>query len=243
MDDLIKQHARRRAHHRPSAASTAICSAPKRSHCVVMAYDFTVLAGTQGHLNHRKKDRMFQIARDFACRWCFSPKAEAGGRAIPTAISARGTVLTISPRLSGLVPLVGIVSGRCFAGNASLLGCCDVVIATANSNIGMGGPAMIESGGLGVFRPEEVGPIERADAEVASSISRSRTKPKPSRVAKKYLSYFQGAVDDWECADQRLLREIIPENRLRVYDIRDGDRDARRYRLGAGAAPRISATR
>ena len=63
-------------------------------------------------------------------------------------------------RLSGLVPLVGIVSGRCFAGNAALLGCCDVVIATADSNIGMGGPAMIEGGGLGVFRPEEVGPMQ-----------------------------------------------------------------------------------
>ena len=40
------------------------------------------------------------------------------------------------------------------------------------------------------------------------------------QVAKKYLSYFQGPVEDWECADQRLLRGIIPENRLRVYDVR-----------------------
>ena len=122
-------------------------------------------------------------------------------------------------KLSGLVPLVGINSGRCFAGNAALLGCCDVVIATANSNIGMGGPAMIEGGGLGVFRPEEVGPmsvqvpngvVDIAVADEAEAV----------RVAKQYLSYFQGPLTQWECADQRLLRGIIPENRLRVYDVR-----------------------
>ena len=67
-------------------------------------------------------------------------------------------------RLSGLVPLVGIASGYCFAGNAALLGCCDVVIATEDSSIGMGGPAMIEGGGLGAYDPEDVGPIDVQDA-------------------------------------------------------------------------------
>jgi acetyl-CoA carboxylase carboxyltransferase component len=122
-------------------------------------------------------------------------------------------------RLSGLVPLVGINSGRCFAGNAALLGCCDVVIATANSNIGMGGPAMIEGGGLGVFRPEDVGPmpvqtrngvVDVAVADEAEAVA----------VARRYLSYFQGPLPEWECADQRLLRAIVPENRLRIYDVR-----------------------
>jgi acetyl-CoA carboxylase carboxyltransferase component len=121
--------------------------------------------------------------------------------------------------LSGLVPLIGVNSGRCFAGNAALLGCCDVVIATAGSNIGMGGPAMIEGGGLGVFRPEEVGPmsvqvpngvVDVAVADEAEGV----------RVAKRYLSYFQGAVSEWSCADQRLLRAAVPENRLRVYEVR-----------------------
>jgi acetyl-CoA carboxylase carboxyltransferase component len=122
-------------------------------------------------------------------------------------------------RLSGLVPLVGVNSGRCFAGNAAILGCCDVVIATANSNIGMGGPAMIEGGNLGVFRPEEVGPMEVqvpngvVDIPVADEVE-------AVAVAKQYLSYFQGPVREWECADQRLLRSIIPENRLRIYDVR-----------------------
>jgi acetyl-CoA carboxylase carboxyltransferase component len=117
------------------------------------------------------------------------------------------------------VPLVGINSGRCFAGNAALLGCCDVVIATEDSNIGMGGPAMIEGGGLGVFRPEEVGPI--AD-QVANGVVDIAVADEAEAVAtaRKYLAYFQGATADWKCADQRELRSAIPENRLRVYDVR-----------------------
>jgi acetyl-CoA carboxylase carboxyltransferase component len=122
-------------------------------------------------------------------------------------------------KLSGLVPLVGVNSGRCFAGNAAILGCCDVIIATANSNIGMGGPAMIEGGGLGVFRPEEVGPmgIQVPNGVVDIAVA---DEAEGVRVAKKYLSYFQGPISEWECTDQRLLRRIIPENRLRIYDVR-----------------------
>jgi len=122
-------------------------------------------------------------------------------------------------RLSGRVPVVGIVSGFCFAGNAALLGCCDVIIATQNSNIGMGGPVMIEGGGLGVFRPEEVGPMDVqtkngvVDIAVADEIE-------AVAVAKQYLSYFQGTTSPWEAADQRILRRLIPENRRRVYDVR-----------------------
>ncbi|MDP6709038.1 MAG: carboxyl transferase domain-containing protein, partial [Alphaproteobacteria bacterium] len=122
-------------------------------------------------------------------------------------------------RLSGLVPLVGVTSGRCFAGNAVVLGCCDVVIATENSSIGMGGPAMIEGGGLGVFRPEEVGPMSVQTANGVVDIAVA-DEAEAVEAAKQYLSYFQGPVTDWDCADQRLLRRAIPEDRLRIYDVR-----------------------
>jgi acetyl-CoA carboxylase carboxyltransferase component/biotin carboxylase/biotin carboxyl carrier protein len=192
-----------------------------RAQCVVMSYDYTVLAGTQGTLNHLKKDRMFELAQKWRLPVVFFTEG-GGGR--PGDTDGRGAGLDCLAfaywgELSGLVPLVGVNSGRCFAGNAALLGCCDVIIATQNSTIGMGGPAMIEGGGLGVFRPEEVGPmsvqvpngvVDVAVADEAEAVA----------VAKKYLSYFQGPVADWECADQRLLRRAIPENRLRSYDIR-----------------------
>ena len=193
-----------------------------RAQCIVMSYDYTVLAGTQGFQNHRKKDRMFELAERLRLPVVFFTEG-GGGRPgdtdAPVVASLDCMAFHLFGRLSGLVPLVGINSGRCFAGNAAILGCCDVVIATANSNIGMGGPAMIEGGGLGVFHPEEVGPmpvqvpsgvVDIAVADEAEAV----------RVAKQYLSYFQGPVAHWECADQRVLRAIVPENRLRVYEVR-----------------------
>ncbi len=191
---------------------------PERAHAAVLAYDFTVLAGTQGHLNHRKKDRMFMLARELRIPLVLFAEG-GGGRPGDTDGDFSSRTFFDFPRLSGLVPVIGVISGRCFAGNASLLGCCDVVIATKNSNIGMGGPAMIESGGLGIFRPEQVGPmsVQVPNGVVDIAVEDER---EAAQVARTYLSYFQGSLPHFECADQRLLRKAIPENRLRVYDVR-----------------------
>ena len=194
----------------------------EQARCILMSYDYTVLAGTQGGQNHRKKDRLFEIAEKYRIPVVFFTEGGGGRPGDTDGIGVAGLdclAFHYFGRLSALVPLVGITSGRCFAGNAALLGCCDVVIATEGSNIGMGGPAMIEGGGLGVFRPEEVGPM---DVQVPNGVVDIAVADEAEavRVAKQYLSYFQGRVPTWECADQRILRTLIPENRLRVYDIR-----------------------
>jgi acetyl/propionyl-CoA carboxylase alpha subunit/acetyl-CoA carboxylase carboxyltransferase component len=191
------------------------------SRCMIVSYDYTVLAGTQGTQNHRKKDRVFEVARQLKLPVVFFTEG-GGGRPGDTdgiGIGLECLAFKYWGGLSGLVPLVGVNSGRCFAGNAAILGCCDVVIATANSNIGMGGPAMIEGGGLGVFRPEEVGPmsVQRANGVVDIAV---KDEAEAVQAARRYLSYFQGSWSDWSAADQRLLRSAIPENRLRIYDIR-----------------------
>ena len=194
----------------------------ERARCLVMAYDYTVLAGTQGKFNHQKKDRMFALAEKWRLPMVFFAEG-GGGRPGDTDIVFAADLhipaFHLLGRLSGLVPLVGIASGRCFAGNAVVLGCCDVVIATRNANIGMGGPAMIEGGGLGVFRPEEVGPM---DVQVPNGVVDIPVEDEAEAVvaAKRYLSYFQGPVDDWTCPDQRRLRHVVPEDRLRIYDVR-----------------------
>jgi len=193
------------------------------SRCVALSYDYTVLAGTQGLQNHRKKDRMFELAESLRIPLVFLTEGGGGRPGDTDGIGVAGLdcmAFHFFARLSGLVPLVGITSGRCFAGNAALLGCCDVVIATEGSNIGMGGPAMIEGGGLGVFRPEEVGPMSD---QVPSGVVDIPVvdEAEAVQVAKQYLSYFQGPLAEWECADQRLLRSAIPENRLRIYDVRE----------------------
>jgi acetyl-CoA carboxylase carboxyltransferase component len=193
-----------------------------RTQTVVLSYDYTVLAGTQGQQNHRKKDRMFELARTQRLPVVFLTEGGGGRPGDTDASGVSGLdclAFALFAGLSGLVPLVGITSGRCFAGNAVLLGCCDVIIATAGSNIGIGGPAMIEGGGLGVVRPEEVGPLDVQTLNGVVDVAVA-DEAEAVRVAKQYLSYFQGAVTRWECADQRALREIVPENRLRAYDVR-----------------------
>lgn len=193
------------------------------SRAVVMSYDYTVLAGTQGLFNHRKKDRLFELSEKYRLPLVLFSEGGGGRPGDTDGTGAAGLncwAFAFFGALSGLVPLVGINSGRCFAGNAALLGCCDVVIATANSNIGMGGPAMIEGGGLGVFRPEEVGPM---DVQVPNGVVDIAVEDEAEavEVAQKYLSYFQGPISEWSCADQRTLRGLIPENRLRIYDVRE----------------------
>ena len=188
---------------------------------VAMSYDYTVLAGTQGGQNHRKKDRLFQLAEQLLLPVVFFTEGGGGRPGDTDMIGVSGLdclAFLYFAELSGLVPIVGINAGYCFAGNAAILGCCDVVIATADSNIGMGGPAMIEGGGLGVFDPHEIGPmdVQRANGVVDIAVA---DEAEAVAAAKQYLGYFQGPVDDWTCADQRQLRHVIPEDRKRGYDV------------------------
>lgn len=189
---------------------------------VAMSYDYAVLAGTQGLRNHQKKDRLFALAQQENLPVVLFAEG-GGGRPGDTDHSMVSGLDCGSfhafARLSGQVPLVGVVAGRCFAGNAVLLGTCDVIIAVEGANIGMGGPAMIEGGGLGVFRPEDIGPLDVQVPNGVVDIAVS-TEEEAVAVAKKYLSYFQGSSAEWSCEDQRLLRHAVPENRLRAYDVR-----------------------
>jgi acetyl/propionyl-CoA carboxylase alpha subunit/acetyl-CoA carboxylase carboxyltransferase component len=195
---------------------------PETGRCATMAYDYTVFAGTQGLTNHRKADRILALAEQWRIPLVLF--AEGGGGR-PSDTDANGVsfldchTFVGMARLSGVVPTLGIVSGRCYAGNAALLGCCDTIIATRDANLGMAGPAMIEGGGLGRFSPEQVGPVSVMGPNgVIDVLVEDETEA--VSVAKKYLSYFQGTLEDWQCDDQRRLRHLIPENRMRVYDIR-----------------------
>ncbi len=189
--------------------------------CAVLSYDYSVLAGTQGQMNHRKKDRLFDLVERL--RLPVVLFAEGGGgrpgdtdHAVVTGLDTEAFARFGS--LSGLVPLVGVVSGRCFAGNAALLGCCHVIIATPDANIGMGGPAMIEGGGLGAYAPEDIGPTS---VQVPNGVIDVLCEDEGHAVAvaRRYLSYFQGDLSEWSAADQGSLRDVVPPDRRRVYDV------------------------
>ncbi len=187
----------------------------------VLSYDYTVLAGTQGMRNHAKTDRVFELAARRRLPVVLFAEG-GGGRPGDTDVATVAgldvpTFRTLGA-LSGQVPLVSIVSGRCFAGNAALAGTCDVIIATPDANIGMGGPAMIEGGGLGEYRPEDIGPIDVQRRNGVVGLA-ARDEAHAVSLAKKYLSYFHGRLDDWAAPDPRRARHVVPENRLRAYDV------------------------
>ncbi len=195
----------------------------ERSRAMVLSYDYTVLAGTQGGRNHYKQDRLFDLANRYMLPLVFFTEG-GGGRPGDDYTGPRVAFDTYTftqfSKLSGLIPLVGVNNGRCFAGNTALLACCDVIIATKASTIAMGGPAMIEGGGLGIYTPEEVGPMS---FQVPNGVVDILVEDEEEAVdvTKKYLSYFQGPVAEWEAHDQRPLRHVVPENRLRLYDMQE----------------------
>lgn len=189
---------------------------------VVMAYDATVLAGTQGIRNHQKTDRMLGLALQHKLPVVLFAEG-GGGRPgdvdMPIVAGLHVATFASFARLNGQVPVVGVAAGRCFAGNAALLGCCDVVIATRASNIGMGGPAMVEGGGLGTFKPEQIGPsaVQHANGVIDVLVD---DEVQAVAAARHYLSIFQGPATEWTAPDATALRDVVPENRLRVYDTR-----------------------
>jgi acetyl-CoA carboxylase carboxyltransferase component/acetyl/propionyl-CoA carboxylase alpha subunit len=190
--------------------------------CAALAYDYTAMAGTQGFMGHKKTDRLLHVTQDLKLPFVLFAEGGGGRPGETDVMGVAGLDLTTFARfagLSGSVPVVGIVAGNCFAGNAAVLGCCDTIIATEDSSIGMGGPAMIEGGGLGVFTPDQVGPVSVQnpngviDVLVANEAAAVAT-------ARRYLGYFRGRSAPAGCADQRLLRHAVPEDRKRAYDMR-----------------------
>ena len=192
--------------------------------CVVMSYDYTVLAGTQGFQNHRKTDRMVDIALRDRLPVVFFTEG-GGGRPgdVDTALIASSGLEVTSfysfARLSGEVPLIGINAGRCFAGNAAFFGCCDITIATRDANLGMAGPAMIAGGGLGDFAPEDIGP---ADEQAAIGVVDIVVDDEAEAVAtaKRCLAYFQGDVAHYTAGDPSAIGAAMPDNRRMTYDVR-----------------------
>ena len=189
----------------------------------VMSYDYTVLAGTQGFRGHEKKDRLLPVVDQLQVPLVLFAEG-GGGRPgdtdTPFLAGLQLHSFAWMGRLSGSVPSVAIVSGRCFAGNAALAGVCDVIIATPDANLGMAGPAMIEGGGLGHYRPEDIGPV---DVQTTNGVIDLLADDEAHAVAltKHYLGFFQGSRTDWEAHDQAAMRDVVPENRKRIYEVRD----------------------
>jgi acetyl-CoA carboxylase carboxyltransferase component len=205
-----------------TATVNAATFGPEVSACAVLSYDYMVLAGTQGHRNHQKKDRLFALVDRLHIPVVFFTEGGGGRPGDTDTASVTGLsteAFRLFARLSGRVPTIGIAAGRCFAGNAALLGCCDVIVACENATIGMGGPAMIEGGGLGVVRPDDVGPV-RMHATVGSVDLVVTDEHAAVAATKKILSYAQGPLTGFVAPDAERLGSLLPSDRRRAYDVR-----------------------
>jgi acetyl-CoA carboxylase carboxyltransferase component len=194
----------------------------ERAACAVLSYDYTVLAGTQGVLGHRKKDRLFELIERMRLPTVFFAEG-GGGRPGDTdhpVVSALDTrAFALWAKLSGLVPRIAVVAGRCFAGNAVIAGCSDLLVATENVSIGMGGPAMIEGGGLGRVDPDEVGPVDVQSRNGVIDVVVA-DEAEATAVTKTLLGYFQGSTPPGPAPDQTRLRDLVPERQRRAYNVR-----------------------
>jgi acetyl-CoA carboxylase carboxyltransferase component len=193
----------------------------ERSACAVLSYDYTVLAGTQGAVGHRKKDRLFELIERMRLPTVFFAEG-GGGRPGDTdyaTVSALDTrAFALWARLSGIVPRIAVVAGNCFAGNAVIAGCSDLIVASANVSLGMGGPAMIEGGGLGRVEAEQIGPLAMQAPNGVIDVAVD-DEVEATALTKRLIAYFQGATPPGGAADQRSLRELVPERERRAYPV------------------------
>ena len=194
---------------------------PDRAAAAVLSYDYTVLAGTQGVFGHRKKDRLFELIERMRLPTVFFAEG-GGGRPgdtdYPTVSSLEVRAFKLWAALSGVVPRIAVVKGRCFAGNAVIAGCSDLIVATEDTSIGMGGPAMIAGGGLGDVDPDAVGPISvQAPNGVVDVVVPDEAAA--VAVTKQLIGYFQGSTAPGPAADQTALRTMIPERARRAYPV------------------------
>jgi acetyl-CoA carboxylase carboxyltransferase component len=194
----------------------------ERAACAVLSYDYTVLAGTQGVLGHRKKDRLFELIERMrlpAVLYAEGGGGRPGDSDYPVVSALDTRAFALWAKLSGVVPRIAVAAGRCFAGNAVLAGCSDLIVATGNVSLGMGGPAMIEGGGLGRVDPDEVGPLEMQAGNGVVDLAVA-DEAEATAATKRLLAYFQGATPPGDEPDQAVLRDLVPERERRAYDVR-----------------------
>ena len=195
----------------------------KASQVAVVINDYTAMAGTQGFFHHKKIDRLIEIAKKLELPVVMYTEG-GGGRPGDIDVKTQIAGLDVSTfsswaGLKGKNPLIVVNNGYCFAGNAALFGCGDIRIATQSSCIGMAGPAMIEGGGLGLHKPNDIGPSDiHFENGVIDLLAEDESQA--TELAKKCLSFIQGDVNDFEFSDQSVLRDIMPLNRQQTYDIR-----------------------
>src|ERR671922_548526 len=199
--------------------------------CAVVAYDFTVMAGSMGMTGEIKVARMREMAlqKRMPFIWLLDSAGARIQEAVGSLFAGSGHLFREEVIMSGVVPLVAGMLGPCAAGTAYIPGLADFVpMVSGQGSMALAGPHLVkavtgedismeELGGAKIHcRKSGVGDLEVADdRECIEAI-------------KKYLSYFptnceeqpptRPCTDPIDRMDDELL-DVLPDSNRQPYDM------------------------
>jgi acetyl-CoA carboxylase carboxyltransferase component len=201
--------------------------------CCIVAYDFTVMAGSMGMTGELKVSRLREMAlqKRMPFIWLLDSAGARIQEAAGSLFAGSGHLFREEVTMSGVIPLVAAMLGPCAAGTAYIPGLADFVpMVVGQGAMALAGPhltkavtgediSMEDLGGARVHcRISGVGDLEVADDHECIE------------VVKRYLSFFPAnceqrppvrATDDPDDRMSEKLLDIVPESARHPYDMYD----------------------
>ena len=209
---------------------TGIGDIDGRKACVI-AYDFTVMAGSMGMVTEIKASRMRELAlrERVPLIWLVDSAGARIQEATGSMFARTGDLFREQVIMSGVVPQVAAMVGPGAAGTAYIPGLADFVpMVKGTSNMALAGPHLVKAAVGEDVSAEDMGGSKVhtkfsgvADLEVADD-------PSCIDAIRKYLSFFPSSntgdlpiTETTDPIDRRAeeLYDIVPANPRQAYDI------------------------
>lgn len=190
----------------------------------VIAYDFTVMAGTIGHNTEMKCQRVREIALDrrIPIVWLLDSAGARVQEATTAMFAGSGHMFYDQVMMSGVVPQVAAMMGPCAAGTAYVPGLADFVpMVKKTSSMALAGPPLVKAATGADVTAEELGGSKVHCRE--SGVGDLEVDDDPHMIAtiKSWLSFFPSSYDDpvpsYATSDSATRRiedagSLVPEN-------------------------------
>ena len=198
----------------------------------VIAYDFTVMAGSIGMVGELKATRLRELAlrERIPVVWLIDSAGARIQEATGSMFARTGDLFREQVHMSGVVPQVAAMMGPGAAGTAYIPGLADFVpMVKGTSHMALGGPPLVKAA-VG----EDVTAEEMGGSQVHTKVSgvadlEVEGDQECLRVVRKYLGYFPSSnldrppmAETEDPADRPCdeLLDIVPANPRQAYDMR-----------------------
>ena len=197
----------------------------------IVAYDFTVMAGSMGEVNEQKVTRMRELVlrQRIPIVWLLDSAGARVGSSTGSTFAGAGALFREQVALSGVVPQVAALMGHCAAGTAYIPALTDfIVMVKGISSMALAGRHLVKAA-----TSEDVTEAEMGGSEVHTKVSGVADLEVADDDAclaavKRYLSFFPSNNTERpplrECTDpiDRRAEEIygiVPTAPRRAYDV------------------------